>query len=277
MYKGHIKIVKEILFMRTTNKVISTFIVFTMLFLVISLPVSAYEKITNAYTIETDIYDEDFKVVGKKISIVTTETTENPDSKVTLINENSHYKFYTQQERFTALFKNESSSNKIEIKNNGEYYINGERISDVFLSTPVNFAFTPRSIEEGGRANFTHYTNMGRPPLDYFKCFARETSNNMFMDSPRGGEITKWLYSGSDLSDFKMYANNVANARSTINGASAALVASGITNLTPAFVLGLIGTSASAFAIWQAGKDGDAAMLNAYNLLKRADGYEPSN
>ncbi|WP_147385157.1 hypothetical protein [Paenibacillus thiaminolyticus] len=123
----------------------------------------------------------------------------------------------------------------------------------------------------------TIYTNMGIAPYDYFKCFARETSNNIFMDSPRGGSITKWLYSSNDLSDFKMYANNVASARTTINGAAASLIAGGVLVLSPGVIFGLIGTVPSALILWNAGNSGDEAMKNAYNLLERVDGYQPSN
>lgn len=81
---------------------------------------------------------------------------------------------------------------------------------------------------------------MGIAPYDCFKCFARETSNNIFRDIPRGGSITKWLYSGNDLYDFKMY-----DSFSTCS--------------------------------MDAGNSVNEAMKNAYNLLERVDGYQPSN
>lgn len=246
-------------------------------------PTFAYNTEENDNTFQTNVVDENFNVVGKRITAITTETLESDGVKTIKIHESTHYKFFAQQERFKRLFRDSVKESVVEITKDGEYYIDGEQLSAEKLNTEINYSSNHNNlsllnrVESGGREDFIYYTNMGIAPYDYFKCFARETSNNIFMDSPRGGSITKWLYSGYDLSDFKMYANNVASARTTINGAATGLIASGIAVLTPGVVLGLIGTVPSALALWNAGNSGNEAMKNAYNLLERVDGYQPSN
>ncbi|CAH8718405.1 hypothetical protein WDD9_005307 [Paenibacillus melissococcoides] len=80
------------------------------------------------------------------------------------------------------------------------------------------------------------------------------------------------------MSDFKMYANNVAAARSAIDIAASTLVAEGVvTVLSGAAILGLIGSVPLALTIYENSNNGNEAMRNAYNLLERADGYQPSS
>ncbi|PZM62177.1 hypothetical protein DOE73_28675 [Paenibacillus dendritiformis] len=158
----------------------------------------------NYNTFQTNVVDENFNVVGKRITAITTETLENDGVKTIKIHESTHYKFFAQQERFKRLFRDSVKESVAEITEDGEYNIDGEQLSAEELNTEINYSSSHsnlrllKRVESGGREDFTYYTNMGIAPYDYFKCFARETSNNIFMDSTRGGSITKWLNSGNE-------------------------------------------------------------------------------
>ncbi|RJG20615.1 hypothetical protein [Paenibacillus thiaminolyticus] len=270
--------------MKIFKKMLAVLLSMAIMIVFLPTPTFADNVEENYNTIRTNVVDENFNIVGTKISAFSTATVENDGVKTIKIRESTRYQFFTQQERFKRLFRDAHNESVIEITEDGKYYIDGDQLSDEELNAEVNYGSnhysfrTASRVESGGREDFTYYTNMGISPYNYFKCLARETSNNIFMDSPRGGKITKWLYSGSDLSDFKMYANNVAAARSAIDIAASTLVAEGVlTVVTGAAILGLIGSVPLALTIYENSNSGNEAMRNAYNLLEGADGYQPSS
>ncbi|TDL48871.1 hypothetical protein QJQ58_17170 [Paenibacillus dendritiformis] len=91
-----------------------------------------------------------------------------------------------------------------------------------------------------------------------------------------GGIFVDGGFDGS-ICNTNICVNNVASARTTINGAATTLIASGIAVLTPGVILGLIGTVPSALILWNNGNSGNEAMKNAYNILEGVDGIPAVN
>lgn len=226
--------------------------------------------------LETPVLGENKEMIGTKITDATIKTQVTKDGTTTIITEKKTYRFSSNNVKYQELFRDKETSTKIYIDAKGNYYVNDSKLSSDVLNTQLipnatSSVFSAASIEDGGCDWLTYYTNLGIPPLDYFKTYSYEDAN-FFLDYSSGHKVTKWLSTSPDLSDFKLYANNVASARSDINIASVGLIAAGVGVLTPAVILGLIATSAAAFSLWVASNDGHDAMEDAYNLLVRLGG-----
>ncbi|WP_340010402.1 MULTISPECIES: hypothetical protein [unclassified Paenibacillus] len=226
------------------------------------------------YNLTTDVFDDNNEVVGTKtvdtiIEKIITDTETKLDLK-----EDIRYTFNEPSSDYARLFQDEIKHTEIVITSAGDYFIDGQQLSDEVLNSEVSLneelGLMPRYLTEAGGYYYgAYYTNATTSNATRFQCFSYSDNTNFFLDP--GGE--KWpkvvllANQGSVVSDFKMYANNVASARSNISTASAALIASGAGILTPGFVLGLIGSSASAYAIYENGNSGRAAIKNAYSVL----------
>ncbi|GAA0135147.1 hypothetical protein YSY43_19870 [Paenibacillus sp. YSY-4.3] len=242
------------------------------------------------YHIEKPVVNEKNEVVGTKI--IDTLIKENIVDEGTLktITEDIKYKFTKDTQNLKKFYRDEIRTTEILIESSGDYYINGERLTDEFLNTkitlpnkplvtPYKSDFTPYAssypIESGGHSSLTYYTNAGTndPTMFYLQTYL-SSYTNFFLDPPSDKTyIFKHSYTGANVSDFKIYATQVANARSQINTGMAGLIAAGATVLTPAWIIGAIGTTAAAYVVYEASTAGHAAMKNAQTLLVNMKGH----
>ncbi|WP_059051330.1 hypothetical protein [Paenibacillus senegalimassiliensis] len=239
------------------------------------------EKIVPYY-FEQAIVDENNEVIGTKITEASIKVDAVENGTLKTITEDIKYNLNDKTLDLTEIYKDEIKITEILIETSGDYYINGEKLSDKFLNTEVNLlgVHDPEislnyETESGGNSFLTYYTNSttGDAEMFYLKTYL-SSYTNFFLDPPSDKTyIFKHAYIGANVSDFKMYANQVASARSTVSAGVATLIASGITILTPAVIIGLIGTSAAALGVYLGSNSGHEAMQNAQSLLINMDGH----
>ncbi|GGF63973.1 hypothetical protein GCM10010912_06290 [Paenibacillus albidus] len=253
------------------------------LVIAVSFSTSAFAEspanVTNEdtrYHLEDSVFDENNEVIGTKITDTVVQTIDEAEGKKTILIEDIKYKFTENSEKYENVFRDEQKTTEILITDNGEYYLNDQKLSEEFLNAEIlgtSDQVQARAVESGGYYWATHYTNSGQSSASIFYCEAY-SDTNFFMDPGYATlpKVIMWQSPSPGLSDFKMYANNVASARANIDTGMAALGASGAAAITPIWIIGAIGVSASAYAVWSNSVAGHQQMTNAYNLLYNLGG-----
>ncbi|MBY0012415.1 hypothetical protein [Paenibacillus typhae] len=237
-------------------------------------PVNVTNQDTT-YHLEDNVFDENNEVIGIKITDTVVQTLDEENGKKTILFEDIKYNFNENNEKYESVFKDEQKTTEILITNEGDYFINDQQLSEEYLNAEIldsSDLVQARAIEKGGYAFATHYTNSGQSSPSIFYCEAY-SDTNFFMD-PGEQKLPKmimWLSSSPNLSDFKMYANNVASARTGIDNGMVTLAAAGVAAI-PSWILAAIGTSAAAYQVYTNSVSGHQAMTNAFNLLYNAGG-----
>ncbi|MGG1552946.1 hypothetical protein [Paenibacillus ferrarius] len=263
-------------------KLIKALSVVAAISLTLTQVVSAAEVTTEKKPVlssyELPVKDTHGTIIGTQktsLSILSEET--NGDKKTTIV-DITNYSMKDTSESSNKVFKNGTKTTVVERKQNGDYYINGTKLTATELSQQIApQKLTTMFVESGGVSALTYYTNFSDNP-DLYECWGYPQPTNNFLDGGAGTKLDRFVkpiypYTISKLSDFKMYANSVASARSTINTSSVALAgALGVLALTWETVVGAlvggIGVASSAYAIYNASGDGKSAMSSAYNILQ---------
>ncbi|MBT2292647.1 hypothetical protein J7E73_26635 [Paenibacillus albidus] len=251
------------------------------LMVAVSFSTSAFASpanITNpdtTYHLENSVFDENNEVIGTKITDTIVQNIDEVNGKKTVLFEDIKYKFTENSEKYESVFKDEQKTTEILITNDGDYFINDQKLSEEYLNAEIldgSDQVQARAVESGGYYWATHYTNEGQSSSSIFYCEAY-SDTNFFMDPGYATlpKVIMWQSPSANLSDFKMYANNVSSARAGISQGMAGLAASGILAI-PSAIFAAIGMSASAYAVWSNSVTGHQQMTNAYNLLYNSGG-----
>lgn len=260
------------------KKSISFIVVSSMLF---TISASAFAQEAQPelvqYHLESDVVDENFVVVGTKYLDTTVEVTEKAEGKETILIETETYTFYENSEKFSELFPDNTKKTEILITDENEYFINDQKLSEEELFTPLTvdvhkdnlkMSLMATGAESGGLTWLSYYTNQGQKPYDVFNVYSYQTTD-FFMDYGQGSHLSSSMNTSPRLSDFKMYANNAASARSGINQGMGGLAASGVAAI-PNAIIGAIGISASAYIVYSNSVAGRAAVENAYRVIAQS-------
>lgn len=185
--------------------------------------------------------------------------------------------------------RHESSTKFYKITKNGQFFLNGKKLSEsqlqqtfdslstdsegntLFPNDPTG-STSPYDGEEGGKYHLTWYDEQS---LDYFFLRAYPDAD-YFMDSGTGSLLAKMRGGSYNVTSYKNYAMEVANNRDDIvrDGVELA-VALGISvvSLTMGNVItAMAGAGSAAWLAWSvdmASGEGHDAMQNAYTVLQK--------
>lgn len=266
--------VNEVIYMKggylQMKKRILTTALATLLSLgVISLPnnnVIAASAATNNHTFSQKIYDIDTGFpVGEIKTSVSSNTKELSDGT----------KIVTLSKTVTISGNNQNNKTKksvdtIKITPNGEYFINGKKLSKEELSKPLINKVSSKA-QSGGLSWLTSYNEINK---DYYVLRSYPDAD-FWLDKGIGKQLTWYTKGNYKVSDFKAYANTVSSCRSSLITLGSTLLAElGVAVLTVETVIGTISAGGAAAItareIYSQSTTAHEAMANAYSILENA-------
>lgn len=240
----------------------------------VSVPVSAADVQSNVQSetkkFTSDYKDLDGKIVGEQIKTITIDAPvyNSEGTKSVTITEKVTYNFDNDFE-FKDKIKGETLVNVFSVDTEGNSYVNNELIVPEPYKEPVM-----STMDVGGHWKYTYY-NTDSPTQAYLYTgsgvsFDMRDVKNAYKQV----YLTKNATNNPKISDFKMYATQVANSYDSYNnyGGAYALEILGIVGAIP-FANAIAAVAAGGVVVWTAYQGYSAwssmnqAMANAYSLL----------
>ncbi|EMT54215.1 hypothetical protein I532_01375 [Brevibacillus borstelensis AK1] len=235
----------------------------------ISLPnnnVIAASTPTNNHTFSQKIYDVDTGFpVGEIKTSISSDTEELSDGT----------KIITLNKIVTIVGNNQKNQTKksvdtIKITPDGEYFINGKKLSKEELSKPLTNKVSTMA-QSGGLSWLTSYNEINK---DYYVLKSYPDAD-FWLDKGIGKQLTWYTKGNYKVSDFKAYANTVSSCRSSLVTLGSTLAAEiGTAVLTVETVIGAIAAGGAAAItareIYSQSTTAHEAMANAYSILEDA-------
>lgn len=161
----------------------------------------------------------------------------------------------------------ENVVDEIEITKQGEFFINGEKLSNEELNQ--TFEQPKNSLQAGGKTWLTYYKIFQSNGKTTYNYRSYEKPGNNFLDYGGGKHFT--FNTLSKNTNFQSLARDVGQARDNITAASAALLSAlGLSALTwNAVIVALTGAAGVANLAWQVftnSSDAKGWMKEAYNI-----------
>jgi hypothetical protein len=260
-------------------------------YFVILLVVSLFSSIGNGVIAKNnkdvilsetiDIIDGDGLSIGtEEIEYFSERIIDEDGSVIVKINKNSKYKMKDKKVKK----KDKLVTTELKVDGEGNYYINGEKLSDELLNQEIllseskdiisstkNSLSAAAYYEKGGYTTLTYYNEI-RP--DYYSVYTWSDAD-FFLDKSAGKYISKNVTEGnSRLATFKSYANDIYDYRTEISILSATLMIElGLAVITVATVLGAIAAgvagAVTALTIWAKSDAAHSTLTNAYSSVSK--------
>jgi hypothetical protein len=260
-------------------------------YLVILLVVSLFSTLGNAAIAKNNkefILSETVDIIdGSGLSIGTEEIDyfsermiDEDGSIIVKINKSSKYKMKDKNTKK----KDKLEVTELKVDGEGNYYINGEKLSEEFLNQEISLSESNDEIssaknslsaatyyEKGGYSTLTYYNEIR---TDYYSVYTWSDAD-FFLDKSAGKYISKNVNEGnSRLATFKSYANDIYDYRTDISILSITLMVElGLAVITVASVLGAIAAgiagAATALAIWAKSDAAHSTLTNAYSTVSK--------
>ncbi|MCY7484235.1 hypothetical protein [Paenibacillus alvei] len=264
------------------KKILSSVIALTMTF---TLTTSAFalpdetniKPIDNQVQSTTvDIYTDNDVPLGKMTTTLVYEREQKGDSVEVTITTNKHYELnegFQNDPVYTDFFNDSSSTTTIEVTDEKEYFVDGEKLSDAELNQSFN-GFEKRMAyanDSGGVPKLGHYYSSGGTTNYYFATYSGMTMGG----DADGSHVSKYTTRTNS------YFSQAANTLDILYGdhqsylwakvqISAAVVAF---PFTLASVIGAIADGGaiaiSAAQLYSAYKDCNSDLSKAYNLVSQ--------
>jgi len=234
------------------------------------------EELNHFFSETKDIFGEDGEVIGEEVINVfrKVEVDENDTKKVT-ITKQVEEKYIDDRDSIKS-----EKTFELEITSDGKYFINGEKLSEKFLQSPVyeesnNENKSSKKLkaeydgQSGGIYNICSYDEINKR---YYKLVATPDADD-YLERGKGKRLTKYSYNDENVSDFKRYCDKVEDARGDLREAQAELaVVIGVALVTWEMILPLIAEGAAgavlAYKIYDSSTSGREDLETAYNILK---------
>ncbi|MGF9910805.1 hypothetical protein [Brevibacillus porteri] len=228
------------------------------------------ENLVDNFSYEREIKDENNNVIGVVKTDVIREVKVEEDGTKVITLEKDIVEDYNEGED-----EERTKVDEFKITASGEYYLNGEKLSEEFLNQtytgPENTLKASYNGVSGGY--LAEYDEISK---DYYKLESYKTTN-FFLDRGPAKTYTS-TYVGeenhaADISIFVSKADGVENARDQVSLLTSALAAElGIAVLTVSTVIGAIAAGGAAAItaseLVDASNDGLEDLEDAYNIIK---------
>lgn len=228
------------------------------------------ENVVDNFSYDRDIKDENNNVIGVITTDVTREVIVEEDGTKIISLEKNIVEDYIEGED-----EERAKVDEFKITASGEYYFNGEKLSEEFLNQtytgPENTLKGSFKGESGGY--LAEYKEISQ---DYYKLESYKTAN-FWLDRSSAKTYTSTYVAmedfGPKISIFIGRADGVEDARDQVSFLTNALIAElGVTAVTVTTVIGAIAaggvTAVTASELMDASADGLEDLEKAYNLIK---------
>ncbi|AYK07991.1 hypothetical protein [Brevibacillus laterosporus] len=256
------------------KKITSLMMVFALIFSMFgiqNIQSARAESSDLVYDEKTPILDMEGNEIGEEMEKVYREVTKDSEETLVKLITITENKYYHEEHENTT----DRKVTEIKITSDKKFFIDGEQLSQDFLSQPVtasedkaSFAKTFKG-ESGGRPGVVTYDEIN-DDYYYLKAFSKV---NDFLEEPKGKRLTKYSKGNKNVSKFIRYADKVESNHGDIIDAQVTIAsmlgAALVTWETVILLLPEAGVAGyNAVKLYNASKAGKEALEDAYDLLK---------